>query len=105
MAQFAPCGWALLDYEDLSNWSLELANIKLAALEKHRTTLLNMAEMMRELGAPLEAEELVVEEVALCVGTCSKGKGRKFKVVEEPEEEEYCDLPVCHAIAFFYKYY
>ena len=105
MVQFAPCGWALLDYKDLSNWSLELANIKLSALEKHHTTLLNMAEMMHELGAPLEAEELVVEEVALSVGTRSKGKGRKSKVIEEPEEEEYYDLLVCHAIAFFYKYY
>ena len=72
MAQFAPHGWALSDYEDLSDWSLELANIKSSALEKLCTTLLNMAEMMHELGAPLEAEELVVEEVASSVGTHSK---------------------------------
>ena len=60
-----------------------------------------MAEMIWELGAPLEVEELVVEEVTLSVGTCSKGKSCKSKVVEEPEEEEYYDLPVCHAIAIF----
>ena len=105
MAQFAPCGWALSEYEDLSDWSLELANIKLSVLEKHRTTLLNMAEMMHDLGAPLEAEEFVAEEVALSVSTHNKGKGRKPKVVEEPEEEEHYDLLVCHAIIFFYKYY
>ena len=106
MAQFAPCGWALSDYKDLSDWSLELANIKSSALERHRTTLLNMAEMMHQLGALLEAEEPVVEQVALSVGTHSKGKGRKPKVVEELEEEEYYDhLPVHHAIVFFYKYY
>ena len=105
MAQFAPHGWALLDYKDLSDWLLELANIKSSALEKHRTTLLNMAEMMCELGTPLEAGEPVVEEVALSVGTRSKGKGRKPKVIEELEEEEYYDLPVRHAIVFFYKYY
>ena len=64
-----------------------------------------MAEMICELGALLEAEELVVEEVALSTDTHSKGKGRKSKVVEEPEEEEYYDLPVCHVIAFFYKYF
>ena len=105
MAQFTPHSWALLEYEDLSDWSLKLANIRLSALEKHRTTLLNMAEMMHKLGALLEAEEPVVEEVALSVGTRSKGKGCKPKVIEEPEEEEYYDLPVHHAIIFFYKYY
>ena len=61
--------------------------------------------MMRELGTPLEAEEPVVEEVASFVGTRSKGKGHKPKVIEEPEEEEYYDPPVHHAIVFFYKYY
>ena len=101
MAQFAPRGWALSDYEDLSDWSLELASIKLSALEKHRTTLLNMAKMMCKLGTPLEAEEPVMEEAASSVGTRSKGKGCKSKAVEEPEEEEYYDLPVSHAIAFF----
>ena len=64
-----------------------------------------MAEMMCKLGAPLEAEEPVVKEVASSVGTCSREKGCKPKVVEEPEEEEYYDLPVHHAIIFFYKYY
>ena len=98
MAQFAPCGWALSKYEDLSDWSLELANIKLSVLEKHRTTLLNMAEMMHNLDALLEAEELVAEEVASSVGTCSKGKGRKPKAIEELEEEEHYD-------PLFYKYY
>ena len=58
-----------------------------------------MAEMIRELGAPLEAEEPVVEEVALSTGTCSKGKGHKSKVVEELEEEEYYDPLVHHVIA------
>ena len=57
-----------------------------------------MAEMMRDLGAPLEAEEFVAEEVALSVSTRSKGKGRKPEVVEEPEEEEHYDPPICHAI-------
>ena len=60
---------------------------------------------MCELSAPLEHEEPVVEEVASSVGTCSKGKGHKSNVVEEPEEQEYYDLLVRHAIAFFYKYY
>ena len=64
-----------------------------------------MAEMMCELGTPLEAEEPVVEEVASSVSTRSKGKGHKSKVVEEPEEEEYYDPLVSHAIAFFHKYY
>ena len=64
-----------------------------------------MAEMMRDLGALLEAEEFVAEEVALSVSTHSKGKGRKPKVVEELEEEEHYDPPVHHAIVFFYKYY
>ena len=64
-----------------------------------------MAEMMHNLGTPLEAEEFVAEEVALSVGTRSKGKGCKPKVIEEPEEEEHYDLPVHHAIVFFYKYY
>ena len=105
MAQFTPCGWALPDYKDLSDWLLELANIKLSTLKKHRTTLLNMAEMMHELGALLEAEEPVVEEVASSVSTHSKGEGCKPKVIEEPEEEEYYDSLVCHAIVFFYKYY
>ena len=105
MAQFAPCSWALLNYEDLSDWSLQLANIKLSALRKHCTTLLNMAKMMHKLGTPLEAEEPLVEEVASSVGTHSKGKGHKSKVIEEPEEEEYYDLPVSHAIIFFCKYY
>ena len=68
-----------------------MASIRLSAPEKHCTTLLNMAEMICKFSAPLEAEELVVKEVALSVGTCSKGKGRKSKVVEEPEEEEYYD--------------
>ena len=85
MVRFAPCGWALSVYEDLFDWSLELANIKLSVLEKHHTTLINMAEMIQELGALLEVEERVVEEVALSSGTRSKGKGRKSKVVEEPE--------------------
>ena len=105
MARFAPHGWALLAYEDLSDWSLELANIRLSVLEKHRTTLLNMAEMICKLGALLEAEELVVEEVASSADTCSKGKGHKSNVVEGPEEEEYYDLPVHHEIAIFYKYF
>ena len=105
MAQFAPCGWALSEYKDLSDWSLELANIKSSMLEKHRTTLLNMTEMMRDLGTLLEAEEFVAEEVALSVSTCSKRKGHKPKVVEEPEEEKHYDPPVHHAIIFFYKYY
>ena len=105
MARFAPHGWALLAYEDLSDWSLELANIKSSVLEKHCTTLINMAEMIRELGTPLEVEEPVVEEVASSAGTCSKGKGCKSKVVKELEEEEYYDLPVRHAIAIFYKYF
>ena len=64
-----------------------------------------MAEMICELGAPLEAEELVVEEVALSTGTHSKGKGHKSKVVKEPEEEEYYDLPVCYVITIFHKYF
>ena len=80
-------------YEDLSDWLLELAGIKSSVLEKHHTTLLNMAKMIHELGAPLEVEELVVEEVALSAGTCSKGKSCKSKVVEEPEEEEYYAHP------------
>ena len=105
MAQFTPRGWALSEYQDLSDWSLELANIKLSVLKKHRTTLLNMVEMMCDLGTLLEAEEFVAEEVALSVGTHSKGKGHKPKVVEEPEEEEHYDPPVHHAIFFFYKYY
>ena len=88
MAQFTPCGWALSEYKDLFDWSLELANIKLSTVEKNRTTLLNMAEMIRDLGALLKAEELVAEEVASSVGTCSKGKGHKPKVVQEPEEED-----------------
>ena len=104
MARFAPCGWALSAYEDLSNWLLELANIKPSVLEKHRTTLLNMAEMICELGASLEVEELVVEEVASSAGTRSKGKGSKSKVVKELEEEKYYDWLVHHVIAIFYKY-
>ena len=64
-----------------------------------------MAEMIRELGAPLEAEEPVVEEVALSTHTCSKGRGCKFKVVEEPEEEEFYDLPVHHVITISHKYF
>ena len=64
-----------------------------------------MSEMIRELGALLEAEEPVVKEVASSAGTQSKGKGQKSKVVEEPEEEKYYDLPVCHAIKIFYKYF
>ena len=55
MARFAPRGWALSAYEDLSDWSLELADIRSSVLEKHHTTLLNMAEMIHELGALLEA--------------------------------------------------
>ena len=46
-----------------------------------------------------------MEEVASSVGTHSKWKGRKSKVVEELEEEEYYDLPIHHAIKFFYKYF
>ena len=64
-----------------------------------------MSEMIRELGTPLEAEELVVKEVASFTGTWSKGKGRKSKVVNGPEEKEYYDLPVHHAIKIFYKYF
>ena len=105
MAQFAPCGWVLSFYGDLSDGLLKLASIRLSALKKHHTTLLSMAEMICELGTALEAEELVVEEVALSVGTYSKGKGCKSKVVEELEEEEYYNQLVHHAIAFFYKYY
>ena len=105
MVKFAPCGWALSSYEDLSDWLLELANIRSSVLERHCTTLLNMAEMIHELGTLLEVEELVVEEVALSTGTRSKGKGRKSKVVKEPEEEEYYDLPVHHVIAISYKYF
>ena len=81
MARFAPCGWALSAYDDLSDWSLELVNIKSSVLEKHCTTLINMAEIICELGAPLEVEEPVVEEVALSAGTCSKGKGCKLHIM------------------------
>ena len=88
-----------MSYEDLSNWSLELVGIKSSVLKKHRTTLLSMAEMIWELGALLEVEEPVVEEVALSVGTRSKGKGHKSKVVEELEEQEYYNLLVHHMIA------
>ena len=98
-------GWVLLAYEDLSDWLLELANIRSFVLEKHHTTFLNMAEMIHKLGAPLEAEEPVVEEVALSVDTCSKGKGCRSKVVEELEEEEYYDPLVCHVITISYKYF
>ena len=101
MVKFAPRGWVLSSYEDLSDWLLELANIRSSVLEKHRTTLLNMAEMIRKLGTLLEAEEPVLEEFASSTGTHSKGKGHKSKVVKELEEEEYYDLLVCHAIAFF----
>ena len=105
MARFAPHGWALSAYEDLSNWLLELANIRLSVLEKHCTTLLNMAEMIRELGTLLEAEELVIEEVASSADTHSKGKGHKSKVVKELEEEKCYDLLVHHVIAISYRYF
>ena len=105
MVKFAPCGWALLAYKDLSDWSLELAKNRSSVLEKHHTTSLNMAEMICKLSALLEAEEPVVEEVALSTGTHSKGKGCKSKVVEEPEEEEFHDLLVHHAITISYKYF
>ena len=93
----------MLAYEDLSDWSLELAGIKSSTLEKHHTTLLNMADIIQELGTPLEVKEPVVEKVASSVGTWSKGKGKgcKLKIVKEPEEEEYYDPPVCHTIANF----
>ena len=87
----------LSSYEDLSDWSLKLAGIQISTVEKHRTTLLSMAEMIWELGTPLEVEEPVVEEVALSVRTQSKGKGHKSKVVKELEEEYY-NLPVLHIV-------
>ena len=86
-------------YKDLSDWSLELANIKSSVFEKHCTTLINMAEMICKLGTPLEVEEPVVEEVASSAGTCSKGRSHKLKVVKELEEEEYYNSPVHHIIA------
>ena len=46
MVQFSPRGWALSSYEDLFNWSLELAGIKLSTLKKHRTMLMKIAEMI-----------------------------------------------------------
>ena len=55
MAQFSPRA-ALSSYNDLSNWSLELAGIKLLTLEKHQTTLINLSEMIWDLGALLEIE-------------------------------------------------
>ena len=105
MVRFAPCGWALSAYEDLSNWSLELADIKSSVLEKHHTTLINMAEMICKVGTPLEVEEHMVEEVSSSARTHSKGKGHKSKVIKELEEEEYYDLLVCHVITIFYKYF
>ena len=46
MVWFSPRGWALSSYKDIFDWSLELASIKLSSLEKHRTMLINMAEMI-----------------------------------------------------------
>ena len=58
--------------------------------------------MIWDLGAPLEVKEPVVEEVALSIGTCSKGKGCESKVAKETEEEELYDLSVSNAIVILY---
>lgn len=79
-------------YKDLSDWLLELAGIELSALKKYHTTLLNLLEMIWDLGAPLKIEEPVVKEVELLMGTWSKGKGCKSEVVKKTEEEKFYDL-------------
>ena len=53
---------------------------------------------------PLEVEEPVVEEVALLVGTQSKGKGCELKVVEETEEKEFMICWYVMQSLILYKY-
>ena len=107
-------GWDLSRFDSLADWAAQLSGIRSSVLERHRSTLLRLSDLIERLQLPPEEEEEEEadeddeeeeeeeeeEEGPPAIVTRSKGKERTVVATEVKASEEIVlnEIPVSGAI-------
>ena len=96
MSHFMNRGWDLSRFDSLADWAAQLSGIRSSVLERHRSTLLRLSDLIGRLQLPPEEDEEEEadedneeeEEGPPAIITRSKGKERTVVVTEVKALEE-----------------